>query len=72
MFLLHLELPLSYVPPNQIMRVNWFRTLCILLISSYKLNETRSSVKEILYVLNILVGSFSENLDFTPAVLVLG
>ena len=30
MFLLHLELPLSYVPPNQILRVNWFRTMCIL------------------------------------------
>ena len=34
----------SYVPPNQILRVNWFKTMCILLINSYKLTETRSSV----------------------------
>ena len=62
MFLLHLELPLSYVPLNQILRVNWFRTMCIFLINSYKLSETRSSVKEIVYVLTILVGSFFREL----------
>ena len=72
MFLLHLELPLSYVPPNQILGVNWFRTMCILLINSYTVSETRSSVKEIVYVLTILVGYFSQNLDFIPAVFVLG
>ena len=72
MFLLHLELPLSYVPANQISRVNWFRTMCILLINSHKLSETRSSVSEILYVLIIVIAFLSENLDFTPAVFVLG
>ena len=36
--------PLSYVPPNQIFRVNWLRTMCILLINSHKLSEIRSSV----------------------------
>ena len=72
MFLLHLELPRSYVPLNQILSVNWLRTMCILLINSYNLSETRSS-EEIVTVLTILVGSFfSENLDFTPAVFVLG
>ena len=72
MFLLHLEFPLSYVPPNQMLRVNWIRTMCILLINSHKLSETRSSVLEIVYVLTILVGSFFRELDFTPAVFVLG
>ena len=35
MFLMHLEFSLSFVPPNQILRVNWFRTMtmCILLIN---------------------------------------
>ena len=64
MFLLHLEFPLSYVPPNQILRVNWFRTMCILLINSHKLSETRSSVKEIVYIFTILVGSFFIELGF--------
>ena len=64
MFLLHLEFPLSFVPPNQIFRVNWFRNMCILLINSHKLSETRSSVKEIVYIITILVGSFFRELGF--------
>ena len=55
MFMLHLEFPLSYVSLNQILRVNLFRTRCILLINSYKLSETRSSVYEIVYVFTILI-----------------
>ena len=72
MLLLHLEFPLSYVPLNQILRVNWFRTMCILLINSYKLSEIRSSVKEIVYVLTILVGSFFRELGFHTSCLCIG
>ena len=72
MSLLHLEFPLSYVPPNQILRVNWFRAMCILLINSYKLSETRSSVYEIVYVLTILVGSFFRELGFHTSCLCIG
>ena len=72
MFLLHLEFPLSYFPSNQILRVNWFRTMCILLIISHKLSETRSSVKEIVYVLTILVGSFIKELGFHTSCLCIG
>ena len=43
MFLLHLEFLQSYVPLNQILRVNWSRTMCIFLINSHKLSETRSN-----------------------------
>ena len=64
MFLLYLEYSLSYVTPIQILRVNWFRTLCILLINSHKLSETRSIVYEIVYVLTFLVGSFFRELGF--------
>ena len=64
MFLLHLEFPLSYVPPNQILRVNWFRTMYILLINSHKLSETRSNVSEIVYIHTILVGSYFSELGF--------
>ena len=70
MFLLHLEFPLSYVPPNQILRVNWFRTMSVLLINSHKLRDTRSSVYEIVYVLTILVGSFLRELGFHTSCLV--
>ena len=44
MFLLHLKFHLLYVPPNQISKANWFRPMCILLISSHKLSKTSSSV----------------------------
>ena len=72
MFLLYLEFPLSYVPPNQILRVNWFRAMCILLINSYKLSETRSSVNKIVYVLTILVGSLFRELGFHTSCLCIG
>ena len=72
MFLLHLEFPLSYVSPNQILRVNWFRTMCILLINSHKLSETRSSVYEIVYIFTILVGSFFRELGFHTSCLCIG
>ena len=72
MFLLYLEFPLSYVPPNQILRVNWFRAMCILLINSYKLSETRSSVNKIVYVLTILVGCFFRELGFHTSCLCIG
>ena len=72
MFLLHLEFPLSYVPPNQILRINWFRTVCILLINSHRLKETRPSVKETVYVLTILVGSFFRELGFHTSCLCIG
>ena len=38
--------------------------MCILLINSYKLSETRSSVLDIVYVLTTLVGSFFRELGF--------
>ena len=72
MFLFHLEFPLSYVPPNQILRVNLFRTMCILLINSYKLSETRSSVNEIVNVFTILVGFFFRELGFHNSCLYIG
>ena len=49
-------------PSESKLRVNSFRTMCILLINSYILSETRSSVKEIVYVRTILVGSFFRGL----------
>ena len=64
--------PLSYVPRNQILRVNWFMNMCILLINSYKLSETRSSVLEIVYVLTILVDSFFRELGFHTSCLCIG
>ena len=50
--------------------------MCIPLINSHKLSETRLSVYEIVYILSILVGSFFRelrfHLDFIPGVFVLG
>ena len=54
------------------MRVNWFRTMCILLITSRKLCETRSSVKEIVYILTILADSFFRELGFHTSCLCIG
>ena len=50
----------------------FFRTMCILHISSYKLSETRSSVYEIVYVFIILVGSFFRELGFHTSCLCIG
>ena len=72
MVLLHLEFPLSYVPLNQILRVNWFRTMCIPFINIHKLSETRSSVSEFVYILIILVGSFFRELGFHTSCLCIG
>ena len=72
MILLNLEFPLSYVPLNLILRVNWFMAMCILLINSHKLSEARSSVKEMLYILTILVGSFFSELGFHTSILCMG
>ena len=75
MFLSHLELPLFYVPPYQISRANWFRTMYILLINSHNVNglsKTRPGVFKIVYILTILVGSFFSSFDITTAVFVSG
>ena len=59
-------------PSESKLRVNSFRTMCILLINSYILSETRSSVKEIVYVLTVLVGSFFRELGFHTSCLCIG
>ena len=46
--------------------------MCILLIYSYKLSETWSSVLESVYVLTFLVGSFFRELGFHTSCLCIG
>ena len=46
--------------------------MCIFLINSHKLSETRSSVYELVYVLTILVGSFFRDFGFHTSCLYIG